>query len=879
MDRCRSRRVPVWFCPVADALAPLPTRIRGLAGRGMPRKLGPILSGFAARFLDRIPFPAAAAARLRAAEDDGAVVVYVHRARNPVEHLALSRVAQRDGLPRARYVGGINVAALQPFWALPALLAGLRGPAHEERLLERCVQAGLCAEIFLRRPLTLLSPTTSTRARFMEVLVRAQRASERPILLVPLLLALKQRPSSFDPTPLDAIFGTVEEPGLLRALARVVAAGDAARFEVSEPIDLRVVVRDQGEAKDEVVAKKVRWSILHHLARAERVVHGPPLKSHGRLRLEVLRDATLSSHLDGLARDTGLPRALLDKRASKMLDEIAARPDIDITRAVSRVLDVVWSRIYEGIHVDAGEIERIRLAARRGPIVLVPSHRSHIDSLVLSQAILKAGLMPPLLAGGENMNFFPVGALFRRCGAYFLRRSFKGDPLYVAVFRAYVKKLFTEGFSQGFYIEGTRSRTGKTLPPKLGLLSMLVDAFLDSKEPDAIFVPCHIAYERVIEAKAYAGELHGKAKEKESAAALVKSAGVLGGRYGHVFIGFDEPISLADHLAGRGLSRDAGIDDEARRGAVQTLGHKIVYGINRAGIVTATAVVAAALVGLRQKGLDEALLLQTAAGLIAHLRKKPAAAVRFEPGLSDGDVEADLKAALDRLVADGLLVRTRAGERVIVQAAAEAALRLEVFKNQILHHIVPEAIIAAALAACGARPGKAVSRQEVARVALALSRALKIEFIYRPGASFAELFDDAVEHAAAAGILSSRADELVLSTDDVARAARRFAHGVIANFLESYAVCLRTALARRDDAAVTEKLLVQGMLEALKAAALTGELLWAESASKANAENVVALLLDVKLLVRAEAELRIDRSRRAAVDEMLALLAAARLTR
>lgn len=845
----------------------------------MPTKLGPLLSRFAGRFLDGIPFPAAAAERLRTASRDGAVLVWVHRARNPVEHLALARVALREALPRARYVGGLNVAALQPFWALPAILAGGRGAAREEQLLERCVGAGLCAEVFLRRPLTLLSGGTSTRARFIEALVRAQRTLDRPILLVPVLLALKQRPSSFEPTTLDAIFGTVEEPGLWRALARVMVAGPAARFEVSEPIDLREVLRAQGAAKDEVVAKKVRWSILHHLARVERVVHGPLLKSHGRLRLEVLRDATLGRYLDGVAHDTGLSRALLDKRAGKLLDEIAARPDIDVTRAVSRVLDAVWRRIYEGIHVEPAEIERIRLAARRGPIVLVPSHRSHIDSLVLAQAMLKAGLMPPLLAAGENMNFFPLGALFRRCGAYFLRRSFKGDPLYVAVFRAYVKKLFTEGFSQGFFIEGTRSRTGKTLPPKLGLLSMLIDAFLDAKEPDAVFVPCHIAYERVIEARAYAGELGGQAKEKESATALVKSAGVLGGRYGHVFIGFDEPIFLAEHLAARGLSRDGVIDDDARRAAVQTLGHKIVYGINRAGIVTATALVAAALVGLRLKGLDEAMLLQTAGGLFVHLRKKPAGSVRFEPGLDDGDIERDLRAALDRLVGDGLLVRTSAGERVIVQAAADAALRLEVFKNQILHHIVPEAIIAAALAACGARPGEPVSRREVARVALKLSRALKIEFIFKPGTSFPELFHAAVDAAAAAGILAASGDDLVLSTVDVARAARRFAHGVIASFLEAYPVCLRTAMAGATAAAVTEKQLVQRMLDALKAAALTGELLWPESASKANAENVVALLLDLKALVRDEQALRLDAGQRAPVDELIALLEAARLRR
>src|SRR3954469_19077879 len=131
----------------------------------MPRRLGAVLGPFAHRFLDRIPFPAAMADRIRALEKDGAVIVWVHRSRNPVEHLALARVVARDGLPRARYVGGVNVAGLQPFWIWPAWP---KGAAREEALLERCVAAGMPAEIFLRRPLTLLSTKSEQRARFVD---------------------------------------------------------------------------------------------------------------------------------------------------------------------------------------------------------------------------------------------------------------------------------------------------------------------------------------------------------------------------------------------------------------------------------------------------------------------------------------------------------------------------------------------------------------------------------------------------------------------------------------------------------------------------------------------------------------------------------------
>jgi glycerol-3-phosphate O-acyltransferase len=828
----------------------------------MPRRLGPVLGPFARRFLDRIPFPSSMADRIRALEKSGAVIVWVHRARNPVEHLALARVVAREQLPRARYVGGLNVSLLQPFRIWPTFSASAE---REEELLEACVRAGQPAEIFLRRPLTLLSSGGAFRARFMDVLVRAQRAMSRPIVLVPTFLALKQRPGNFEPTPLDAIFGTVEEPGVLRALGRVMAAGDAARFEVSEHIDLRAVVDDNKDASDDVVAKKVRWSILHHLARVERAFHGPALKSASRMRDEVLRDPALQRVVTALSTENGLEKAMLEEQARGMYDEIAAKFDVDITRVYSSILDVIWKRIYDGIEYSQAEVDRLRDAVRRGPLVLVPSHRSHIDYLVMSQVMLKSGLLPPHVAAGDNLSFFPMGPLFRRGGAYFLRRSFKGDVLYGAVFRAYVRKLFVEGFTQEFFIEGGRSRTGKTLPPKLGLLSMIVDAYLESREDDAIFLPCHISYERVIEAKSYVGELAGKAKVKESAGGLVKSAGVLGGRYGRVYVTFDEPISLASHLAARNVARESVGEDE-RRAAIATLAHKIVYGINRSCVVTSTSLVAAAVLGFRKKGLDEGALVAGAKSLALHLANKPRGSVRWQPGLAvsdDAELEAEVRAAVARLVDDGLLIKAEAGDRVLYQVAADAVFPLDAFKNQLLHHIVPECIVATAFAACA--PGDSlapVPRAVLAESARALSRIFKIEFIYRAGATFDELFDEAVRNAVAVGLLEDTDGGVRTPDSKVARANQRFARSLILGYVESYRAVF-AAIAKGASSSVP------ALLDVLHGHALAGELTAPEAASKANVENAIALLRELHIV---EANGAVVEAKRAQVGEMAALL-------
>ena len=860
--------------------APVPAAVvsRGLVGRGMPRRLGPLLSLFARAFVDQIPLSNEDASTVQALARRG-VVVYVHRARNPVEHLALTRLVGRLGLPRAAFVGGLNVLGLQSLAAAASRLwRGAASARNEEDLLERCVRAGHAAELFLRRPLHLLSTTSTVRARFVETLVRVQRDLNRPIFLVPCFLALRQRPGHFEPTAIDAVLGSVEEPGLVRALGRLIAARGAARFEMSDPVDLQAFVDERRDSTDAVLAKKVRWSILHHLAGVERIAHGPAMKSSARMRDDVLKDHELQKRLSAAASEQDVELRVLQKRAGKLHDEIAARFDVDIARILDVLLSFIWRQIYDKIDIDPHDLERVRAAARRGPLVLVPSHRSHVDYLIMSQVMLAHGMLPPHVAAGENLSFFPFGPIARRGGAFFLRRSFKGDALYGAVFRAYIRRLFKEGFTQEFFIEGTRSRTGKTLPPKLGLLSMLVDAFLESREQDAIFVPCHITYERIVEANAYKKELGGAAKEKESAKGLVKAAGVLGGRYGRVFVTFDEPISLASHLEARGVRRDASIDDVKTRAAVNSLGHAIVYGINRCAVVTAVSLVVTSLFGFRRRGVDEDLLLRGAEALVAHLARRGEGAARFEPGFDVGDADGvrdALVKALGRLVEDGLLRRAEVDARVLYQVPDSVWLLLDWHKNHLLHHFVPEAILATALKAAGAQPGVPIERAAVAGKARELSRAFKLEFIFRPGSSYDALFADAVRGAQGIGFIHADGGSLVVVDTPEAHFAGHFARNLIANFVEAYAVigdALPVALA----SPMEERALFEALLERMKAAALAGEVVCAEVASKALVENAVASWAERGLVKKEGKLLHLQHQRRAALAAQQDLLTSAR---
>src|SRR5262245_50351548 len=182
------------------------------------------------------------------------------------------------------------------------------------------------------------------------------------------------------------------------------------------------------------------------------------------------------------------------------------------------------------------------------PVVLLPCHRSPFDSLILSSLFHINHLSPPHIAAGINLSFWPMGPLFGGAGAYFIRRSFGDDGVYKAVFRSYLRFLIREGYTQEFFIEGGRSRTGKILTPKLGMLSAIVDAFIDGARRDLYLVPVSIHYGRVVEEQAYSRELGGGEKEKESLSALLRARSVLRQTYGTVSVSFADPISLSEAL-------------------------------------------------------------------------------------------------------------------------------------------------------------------------------------------------------------------------------------------------------------------------------------------------------------------------------------------
>lgn len=791
-------------------------------------------------------------------------LVFVMRAPGLLNFLYLRWFLRRRGLPALR--------AAQGFHGFFGWLARVR---RSRRAFEDAVQGGDASLVFLgRRP---------ERDPFA-ALVRLQRDLHQPVFLVPVLLVWSRRAQKLVPSIWDVLYGAPEAPSAFANAVGFLRAYRRATFDVGTPIDLQAALRETPDEPDALLARKVRGVLYQHLAREFRTAVGPPLKAPRRVREKVLRDRGLRAALEALRAETGRPQAALLAEAEKDLKEIASRYDPHFIQVARFLLARMFRRLYTSVEVDEAGLMRVKRAAAEAPIVLCPSHKSHVDYLVLSWLLYERGMTPPHVAAGINLAFWPFGAIARRGGAFFIRRKVKGDRIYTAVLRAYVKHLLRERFPQEFYVEGGRSRTGKLLFPKTGLVSMEVDAWIDGAAGDVTFVPVSIDYEKLIEASSYVKELSGAEKKKESLRGLLGAARVLFRRYERLYVQFEEPISLravaqerlgprATALVpdaawggevdrrGRRLEAGAAPDPaEAKRALVQAVANRVAYGISRAVTITPNGLVAATLLSHPRRGIAAAEV-ERRVELLRYVAAEGGA--RFARDLagasSDPRQPGPIADAVMRLARGGLVrVEVAAGDTIYLVTDEKRPV-LDYHRNAVIHRYVAPALVACAVragsAATGATPLDAARER-----ALWLSRLFKLEFMYRVGASFDQIFQENLAFLERVGAVA-REGELLRPGPEADLLA--FLGEFIRAYLEAYRLTAETALARlgpdapRHEGTVDRRALVKDALESGRASFLSGRIALRETLNKATIENAVEWLVVQGIAVETDGALRL----------------------
>ncbi|MCP4809381.1 MAG: hypothetical protein GY913_11615 [Proteobacteria bacterium] len=740
-------------------------------------------------FFRKLRLTDSAVERVRQAANKGPVV-YVMRTRSKIDYLALNEVLRRRRLPLADYGMHISMTALQPLGdAIPMLWKKVLWFFRNGRLpnpvdvgwLSRSVASGSNAAVFLRknqRWSDFFSPPEWPDP--VPALLDAQRRSERPVQLLPVVIIWQREPERARSSTMKALLGTEDSRGTMGKLFGVLFGRRKAVVQIGEPVDVAEYLERYAADEPKRQAKRLRLTLRRYLFREQQVVRGPALKSPAWTRRLVLGSKKVGKlvHDEAQATRTSVPSVQRD--VLQQYDKMAARFSYALIWPAQRITRFLWNTIFRGIDVRAEDVERVRQAKREGVAVLVPSHRSHLDYVLLSSILHEHDVVIPHVIAGDNLSFFPLGAVFRRLGAIFIKRTFRGDRIFPTLFSAYLTHLFREGYLLEFFIEGGRSRTGKCLPPKLGILGYTVDAgvqaTLGRTLSEVSYLPVSITYEQVAEEAPYARELAGAEKEKESVGAVVKAAQVVTKRYGRVYVRIGEAVKLSEQLEGRDWNALGRAD---KKEFLQGLGEEIVHHIDRQTVVLPTGLVALALLAQSRPGVPGRVLTARVERFRTLLVEAGA-----EMSRSLVDPEWARKVALSRFLKDDTVEELAGADDVVYRPTPDARVTLEYYKNGLLHFLLPASLLAAEIRAAGKERFDPDALRDGVRFQLFL---LRYEFVLDPDWSEESVIDVALKQLVSVG--AAREDDqgwVVLEKARVAELAE-----LTLNFLESYYLTLR----------------------------------------------------------------------------------------
>jgi glycerol-3-phosphate O-acyltransferase len=427
------------------------------------------------------------------------------------------------------------------------------------------------------------------------------------------------------------------------------------------------------------------------LDRAEYRLRGPRYKTPSLVKEEILASRRFRAGLAMVRHGPdGAPPSLAE--AGEILDELAAgwsRRLIDVIPAVGRL---IFQRGFDPqIDYDESQVERLRAAMQRHPGILLWSHRSNLDNLVLTAAIAEQGLPPAHVFGGINMAFGPMGAILRRAGVIFIRRSTGDDPLYKYVLREYVGYVLEKRFNLSWSIEGTRSRTGKMLPPRLGLLSYAADAYLQGRVDDIALLPVSITFDQLHEIAEYADYARGAQKKPEGFGWLygfIKAQGAH--HYGKIYVRFGEPVWLSAFLGPPSGGTASDPDPEtARRLALQKTAFEVAWRINQGMPVTATALVTTILLAMHGTALTFGQIRLGLADALDYLESRAIPRTASARALSAAE---PVRATLDALVAGGLVTEIPDGREPVWQIGPDRQLAATFYRNSVIHFMLDTAL-------------------------------------------------------------------------------------------------------------------------------------------------------------------------------------------
>jgi glycerol-3-phosphate O-acyltransferase len=579
------------------------------------------------------------------------------------------------------------------FAVLNSVCAEHNLPRPTRRLMMGARRADRAYFELMRRPGLFSSRNAARAPRYLVQLIAA--ASAHPLFdvdLVPVAIFWGRAPHkeiSWGRLPFTEDWILI---GRFRKFLSVIFNGRNTLVYFGEPMRLRDVM-DEALSEPRSVRRVLRS--LRMVFRAQRASSiGPDLSHRRTMVLQILKTRSVRQGVRNEMQVRQLQRRPALLLARKYALEIAANYSQAFVTFMAMALGRLWNSLYDGVQLE--HIENLSAVADGVEIIYVPCHRSHMDYLLLSYIIYRKGFAVPHVAAGSNLNMPLIGRLLRKGGAFFLRRSFKGDALYPVVFAKYLGFMMARGHPLEYFIEGGRSRTGRLLSPRTGMLSMTVRSYMRDPIRPVKFMPVYFGYERIVEGRTYIGELSGQPKQKENVFVLIKSiVSVLRSKFGKVHVNLGQPIDLDELLQKHNPNwRSQPSESEDSRAAwighaISELAVRINTEINAAAAVTPINLVAMAILATPRQALPELDLIRQVELYQRLLRDAPYSPLITVTPDSGQQIVAYAEAF-------GLLERQKHPLGDIMRMSAENAVLATYYRNNILHLFAMPSLLACA---------------------------------------------------------------------------------------------------------------------------------------------------------------------------------------
>ena len=688
----------------------------------------------------------------------------------------------------------------------------------------------LSRKLFLRRYVDI-------KADSIEYLLEVQKDMDEPIFIFPQVIFWNRNPEKNRSILRSNATG---DRGLFSGYFVIFKSVTPAFLRIGKPINLKEEL--EAATTDDInhLARSIRNKLLDVFNYEKRSILGPQIKTHQEMMERVLYHKNVLDAIQGEMNEKNIPEKKLRRKAYGYYREIAADFSIIYIKFFKATNDYLFRRIFEGMHYDLEDFKKLREASQKGPLILIPSHKSHMDYIIISSLFYHNKFIPPHILSGSNLTFFPMGKIFRRSGAFFMRRTFKGLNLYAAVFKQYVKTLVHEGYPIEFFIEGGRSRTGKVVSPKMGMLKYLIEAVDEGYNKDLVFVPMSVNYDRILEENSYKKELKGSEKKKESTSGFIKSRKLISRKYGTVYIAINEPFTLSEAKEKINAKKQVkGIDE-----LTSEVGYHIVQEINKTVMITPFAVVTAAILYTTTRGFSRQIIKLRMEMLLSYMRDVKAKLTA--PLYDDGNIDEIITTAFESYMGDRIIGKVELepgkGENVSEEDELyiindEERARINFYKNSMIHVTLPINMICLAILNVADESGKGDRSRVIAEFELIRGLFSK-EFVYDDTFYNSEaVYDETVNYLELQGIVALTAKDLTVKPEK--QESVKFFAGLIQDYIESMYIVLSTVSDFGHEAEIFKKdFIVDVRKKGMKLYHL-GEIECSESLSMVNYNNCI----------------------------------------